>query len=305
MQKSVIRDVNRMKHFGLTLFVLLALSTLSAHAQSEQKVVEVPDIENISDVEAFQRLEQVGLIADFQECFSDTTEKYKIIPESQDPKAGTKSSAGRQVSADISLGPFPAVLGLSENDAKSLLDKAKLKNETIYARNSTVKEGIIFDQEPKEANCLRSDFSVKIYINRPLAIEIESPKENDNVSSIVVVTGRLSSDLLENESLWIAVKPRKSVKDWWPQNNLPKLVPVNGEFEGNAFLGGNKGEMFEIGILVVDEKINEIFMDWMNTSLKQNYWPSITEGRAGTNQIVPKEVIEALKLAKVNVILNQ
>jgi hypothetical protein len=294
-----------MKRYGLMLFVLLALAALSASVHAEQKIVEVPEIGNMSEANAYQKLEEIGLVPKFQECFSNATKKYYVVPRSQDPNPGTKLLLGRDVSAVVSQGPFPTVVGLSENEAKDLVDKANLENETIYDRNSTVKEGFVFYQEPKEASCPIYDLKVKIYVNRPLTIEIEKPKQNENVSSAVVVTGRLSSDLNENEYLWIAVKPVSDVKSVWPQNNIPRLVPVNREFEGNAFLGGNKGSRFEIGILVVDEDINKIFMEWLNTSLEEKKWPSITQGRAGTNQKVPKEVIDAHKLAQVNVILDQ
>jgi len=294
-----------MNNSRILLHILLALAALSGSACAEQKVVEVPQIGNMSEAEAVQMLERIGLTANFKDCFSATIEKYSIVPGSQDPKEGTKLLSGREVSAVVSQGLFPNVVGLSENEAKDLIDKANLKNEIIYDRNITYKEGLVFKQEPKEATCLSSDFTVKIYVNRPLTIEIKEPKENVDVGSAPVVRGSLSSDLTENESLWIAVKPLNNIKDWWPQNNLPKLVPVNKEFEGNAFLGGNKGDKFEIGILVVGEDINETFMEWLNTSLRENNWPSITQGRPGTNQKVAKEVIEAHKLAKVDVVLNQ
>lgn len=280
-----------MNDLRILMYILLALVAISGSACAEKKIVEVPQIENISEAEAVQMLEQIGLNANFKDCFSATTEKYSIVPGSQDPKEGTKLLSGREVSAVVSQGIFPKLVGLSENEAKDLIDKTKLKNETIYDRDITFKEGFVFNQEPKEATCLSSDFVVKIYVNRPLTIEIKEPKENEEVGSAPVVRASLSSDLAENEYLWIAVKPLNNIKDWWPQNNLPKLVPVNNEFEGNAFLGGNNGDRFEIGILVVGEDINKIFMEWLNISSKENNWPPITQGHPGTNQKVAKEII--------------
>lgn len=298
-----MRDTSKM--LWILPVILLAGVALSTIAQAEPLVAIVPPIENLSEARAYQEIMRSNLTPSFQECYSNTVKEHQIIPGSQNPRAEEEIFVGEKVKAKVSLGIFPSFIGLSENEAKDALDEANLSYDVQNGRNSSIKDGYVFDQEPKNATCLGPDFKVRIYVNRPLAIEIESPKENDTVSSIVVVTGRVSSDLMENESLWIAVKPQKSVRDWWPQNNLPRLVPVNGEFEGNAFLGGNKGDRFEIAVLVVDEKINEIFMNWTNTSIRENNWPSITEGRAGTNQKVPKEEIEALKLAKVNVILNQ
>ncbi len=138
----------------------------------------------------------------------------------------------------------------------------------------------------------------------PLSIKIESPRENEKVGSMVFVTGQLSANLAENEYLWLAVKPLNDPKEnWWPQNNA-ELISANRKFEANAFLGGTEGDLFEIGVLVVDEKINGIFKKWLKTSIEENKWPSITEGRPGTDQKVSRKVIEAHKIAQVDVILE-
>ncbi len=138
----------------------------------------------------------------------------------------------------------------------------------------------------------------------PLSIKIERPRQNATVSNMVLVTGQLSSNLAENEYLWLAVKPLNDPNEnWWPQNN-DKLISANRKFEANAFLGGKDGDLFEIGVLVVDESINGIFKKWLKTSIEENNWPSITEGRIGTDQKVSKEVIEAHKIAHVDVIFE-
>jgi hypothetical protein len=294
-----------MNNIAIKLYILLALVSISASADPEQKAVEVPQIENMVVGDAFEKLQGIGLVPKFQECFSSSTEKYRIIPGSQDPPAQMNYLTGKEVRAVVSLGPFPYVVGYRENEAEDQLDKANLKIDPQYYRNNSVKEGYVFDQEPKGAICLRPDLKVKIFINKPLTIQIESPEENDNVSSFFAVTGKVSSDLMENESLWIAVKPLKDTKNWWPQSNPPKVEPISKEFQGVAFLGGQKGDEFEIGILVVDNETNKKFMDWLNTSISEDKWPSITVGRPGTDQKVAKEIIEAHKFANVVVTLNQ
>lgn len=274
-------------------------------AYEEQKVVKVPSIENMSETQAVQKLNQIGLVANFRECFSDAINKSNVTPGSQRPEAGKDFLAGKEVRANVSMGPYPIVIGLSADEARYILEEANIAYEILDGHNSSVKEGYVFDQEPKEINCPGPDFKVKIFINKPLTIQIMSPKENQNVSSYIVVTGRVSSDLMKNESLWIAVKPLANINNWWPQDNPPKVEPISKEFQGEAFLGGEKGDRFEIGILVVDNETNKKFMDWLNTSKKENDWPSITGGRPGTDQKVAKEIIEARKLAKVVVTLSQ
>jgi hypothetical protein len=142
-----------------------------------------------------------------------------------------------------------------------------------------------------------------------LNIAIDTPHENESVDSTLVVKGRLSEDLEKDEHLWIAVKPYKSINYWWPQSGGP-IEPVNRIFEGNAFLSGENGDKFEIGIIVVGDDLNEKIMDWENVSRQLNRWNSINDRYAGKPDkssgkfpIVPKEEIESLKYANVTVIL--
>jgi hypothetical protein len=142
-----------------------------------------------------------------------------------------------------------------------------------------------------------------------LKISIDTPHENESVDSTLVVKGRLSKDLEKDEHLWIAVKPYKSINYWWPQSGGP-IEPVNRAFEGNAFLSGENGDKFEIGVIIVGNDLNEKIMDWENVSRKLNRYNSINDRYAGKPDkssgkfpIVSKEEIESLKYANVTVIL--
>jgi hypothetical protein len=124
------------------------------------------------------------------------------------------------------------------------------------------------------------------------------------VPNTVVVKGRLSDDLKDSEHVWIGVKPYKSIENRWPQTGGP-LPVINGYFEGNAFLGGANGDLFEIGILIVDNRLNEKFLDWINQSRSTNRWSPITEMEPKANYTVSKEEIELNKYANITVILNE
>jgi hypothetical protein len=143
--------------------------------------------------------------------------------------------------------------------------------------------------------------------------EPENPLSSDNISlfqakvgilvpSATVVKGRLSSNLDSNEHLWIAVKPFKSIENWWPQSGGP-LPVVNNEFEGNAFLGGKNGDVFEIAILIVEDEVNQKFLDWENQSRVTKEWPPITGDNSDSEQNISKEDIENRKYANITAIL--
>jgi len=138
-------------------------------------------------------------------------------------------------------------------------------------------------------------------------ITLENPENNGPVSSTAYVSGMLSRNLNEGEFLWIAVKPVKSFMNWWPQNQngMPLVEPGTNEFAGVAYLGGTKDDRFEIRVLVANKETNELFEDYIETCIRNDDWPPITEGIPGTNIKAAKEVIEAFCHQKVNVILNQ
>ncbi|MGV8127899.1 MAG: hypothetical protein ACP5PV_11935 [Methanothrix sp.] len=140
-----------------------------------------------------------------------------------------------------------------------------------------------------------------------LEIILENPQNNEPVSSTAYVSGMLSRNLNEDEFLWIAVKPVKSFKNWWPQNQdgVPLLESGTNEFAGVAHLSGTKDDRFEIRVLAVNKETNELFEDYIETCIERGDWPPITEGIPGTNIQVSKEVIEAFCHQKANVILNQ
>lgn len=290
-----------MSIFMKIVLAVLAAFCLLSFAYAEQTTVNVPLIEGKTEANASEILDNVGLFAEFQRCFSDI-ERFLIIPNSQDPRAGLDFFEGEKVRADVSLGPYPILIGISENDALHELQSKNLIYKPIAGQNNSVPEGYIFDQDPKNASCIGPNFKIKIFVNTPVIIE--EPYENKRVGSAATVRGSLSSDLKNNEHLWIAVKPQKSIKDWWPQTG-GDIKLINREFEANAFLGGIKNDTFEIGVLLVDDEINKKFLDWLKLSQSKNDWPPITQGYPGTDIKVSKEEIEEHKIAKINVILDE
>lgn len=120
-----------------------------------------------------------------------------------------------------------------------------------------------------------------------------------SANSTIAITGCLSTGLSKNQHLWIAVKPDKSITNWWPQSNGEIIPNKQGEFEGNAFLGGDRGEVFTIGILVLDDKLNDTFSEWVAHSNIKKIWPPITEGDPITGTKVSKNTVDDTILAHI------
>lgn len=289
------------------LIAIIVIITFVGSANSEN-LPKTPKIENISEALATNLLEENGLKADFQRCFSNTVEKHIIIPGSQDPQEGIEWFKNGTVHAVVSLGPFQTVIGKSKEKAIETINNLNLIPLIIEGRNNSVRAQYVYDQDPLpvEDLCIPQGTVVKLYVNSSSRVIIDSPEENDIAYNTTFVRGRLLDPLSENEHLWIAVKSISSIGDWWPQNTPTgsSIIPVDGKFDGFAYLGGMRNDSFEIAVIIVDNETNEKIMEWINISRSRNTWPSITEGYPKENLRVPKEAIERQEKAKVIVRLS-
>lgn len=272
-------------------------------------LAEVPLLDMKSEAKADSDLQNASFSASKQYCFSDSIPKHFVIPETQDPVAETLWYAGSQIKVKISRGAFPSLIGMSKSEAEAVLQEENLTYVEIDGRNDTVRQGFIFDQEPKEASCYPPK-ELKLFVNAPLSLNnltIEPSKYINGetvVPSTVRVQGRLSSPLKRNEHLWIAVKPFYSTSNWWPQTPPGDInLSYDRTFEGNAYLGGNDKDLFEIAVLILDNETNERFKEWENYSSSMNNWPAITDPTLDMN--VSKAIIDAQVLESLEVKLNQ
>lgn len=310
--KRMERKEESMIRMRWGLFVVIVITavvglTISAPNKS---VVEVPQIEGLSEALASKNLSDKGLGANFKRCFSNTVEKHFVISGSQDPKGGISWFVGDKVNASVSQGPFPSFIGFSKNRAIEAIDDLNLVPEIVEGRNKSYGEDFVYSQEPwpAEAFCLTQGFVVKLFVNSSSRIVITEPEENQVVnSSIILVKGRLLDPLNKNEHIWLTVSPIRSISEIWPQStsNRGEIIPVNSEFVGNVLLEGVRDDLFEIGVIIVDNEINEKIVEWNNISRSQNIWPSITEGYPRKNLFVPWDVIKKQEKAKVVVKLGE
>jgi len=116
--------------------------TIVATAQSVEPPagpqIEVPDVVGMSESDAASAINSAGLsVGSTGYLYSDTVPEGCVI--SQYPIAGTVVDAGSEVDLDISMGPdtggptvdVPDVVGMSESDARSVINSASLNVGTI------------------------------------------------------------------------------------------------------------------------------------------------------------------------------
>jgi beta-lactam-binding protein with PASTA domain/tRNA A-37 threonylcarbamoyl transferase component Bud32 len=124
--------------------------TVTIFVSGGPRQTEVPDLEDLTQEEAEQELEDARLeLGTVTEEPSEEVEDGRVI--SQSPRAGQEVARGTAVDLVISSGPeaivVPSVIGLSEDDAVSNLEQAGLVADVQRDENEAP-EGQVFAQDP-------------------------------------------------------------------------------------------------------------------------------------------------------------
>jgi hypothetical protein len=101
----------------------------------------------------------------------------------------------------------------------------------------------------------------------------------------------------------MAIKPILS-NNWWPQLSPGEITPsYNGKFYASGYLGGNNSDLFEIGILILNNETNEKFLEWSSYSNNATNWVPITDKSYPSN--VTDAEIDAQRLVSLEVELQK
>jgi hypothetical protein len=280
-----------LKGLNIIMFGSLLILFLNGFAHSE--LVSVPDIadSNLTADQADEILDRAGLAASFTSCFSTNVNEGYMLSNGQHPISGMQVEKGSIVRANKSLGNYPIFLNSTESEAKKILDKLSVPFVFIPGRKECLEDNVIYDQMPLNCSCIIEGETIKIYVNKKLNIIILTPSSNQIVSRVVTIEGAVEPSTLKGEKLWILVGPIKTPDDWWPQAGGPLKV-IDSRFSGPAFLGGAKGDDFQIAVLVANESINEKIIQWRENCNVSNYWPPITKDDPISKVMIPKETID-------------
>jgi beta-lactam-binding protein with PASTA domain/tRNA A-37 threonylcarbamoyl transferase component Bud32 len=152
-----------------------------------EKPVEVPTLIGKSELQAGQLLGQLGLrIGSIDYAFSDTIPADTIM--SQDPTPGVQVAKGTAVNIVISRGvevvTIPDCEGLSLDQAKSLLAKAKLKYTVSEEYSSTIEKGKVIRQSPSPGDTAKKGESVLLVVSKgPSVVTIPDVVGKDSLSA--------------------------------------------------------------------------------------------------------------------------
>lgn len=155
---------------------------------SQGKEVEIPDLSDMTLVEAEDALEAVGLsLGRTKTEYSDTVEKDKVI--SQKPESGEKVQTGGEVNLVISLGQkepdvklveVPNVVGQSEENARVLLDNNSIKANVTYEYSDDVEEGLVISQSIAAGTQVAENSDMAIVVSRGVDPSKEEDEEDDD-----------------------------------------------------------------------------------------------------------------------------
>lgn len=154
------------------LVAALAIAGIVAgyRAFSASRKVTVPDVSGMTKSQAKMAVEAVGLTLEVESTeYSDTVDRGKII--SQSPKANAMSREGRTVKVVISKGSesvqVPNVVGMTENEAVSALEKANLQVAEIKREyNDSYSSGVVYNASPSAGSAVDKNSKVTLYVSK-------------------------------------------------------------------------------------------------------------------------------------------
>lgn len=171
--------------------------------------ISVPSVEGDEFNEAITKILDAGLNYVVVEEESDTVEANRVIR--QLPVAGTKLNADDIVTLHVSKGadnvateapaivskvPVPNVVGMSKEDAVTLIEGAQLVVSSVNRQYSDSSEGLVIEQSPQYPASVAPGSGVSIIISKgprpeetPVPDEPETPVDNNNNSGGEAVAG--------------------------------------------------------------------------------------------------------------------
>ena len=150
-----------------------------------EKVV-VPKVVGMKYEDAVKELESKKLKAEKIEDKSDKVEEGYVIE--QETAENTEANAGDTVKIHVSIGNglekvlVPAVIGKSEETAKSELENAKLEVEVVYDEDKTRADGIVLKQSIDVSQVVDEGTTITITVNK--IEQIKDGTVNVNLKSL-------------------------------------------------------------------------------------------------------------------------
>ncbi len=201
MPVSRIRKTKKKWNFTKTLvYVTIAVVALSVVAHflfnRNREVLAVPDVLNMTVVEAQAALEEKGFEVELEERYGNAVKPGTVMEQS--PKAGEKRKQGSTIYLTISKGAelktVPEIVGMSLAKAENLLrDEGYVVGTITRKYDDTKTVGLVLEQSPKAMDKAPKGSKINLVVN-------EGEKTVPNVVGQKLATAK---QLLEKEGLHV------------------------------------------------------------------------------------------------------
>ena len=157
------------------IFVATLVITLTVINSSSPKDVQIPNVVNLTQEEAKQRIEQLKLKFAYKEEYNADVEEGHVI--SQDPQYINNYSVkeGSTVTVVISKGmeqtKVPKVIGMEYSKAESALTEAGLEVEKVEETSQKVEAGYVISQEIDANTEVQKGTKIKIHVSTGTGIK--------------------------------------------------------------------------------------------------------------------------------------
>jgi serine/threonine-protein kinase len=141
-------------------------STVALTISSGPAIIQIPDVQGLTEDAASKRLQDAGLEVNPSFAFSDTVPEDRVI--GTQPAAGTEVATGTAVTLTISRGSnrveVPNVIGLNEQSALSALSQAELGGSVVQ-RDDVAPAGQVVGQSPGAGQLVKAGTQVTVFVS--------------------------------------------------------------------------------------------------------------------------------------------
>ena len=201
-------------------------STISVVVSLGQNLVKVPKVTGLTQDDATKQLEDLGLVVNVEETYSNKVEAGYVIEQSV--KENEEIDAGESITIKVSKGTekvtVPDLTGKTESEAKTAIKDAGLKLKTVVTTEDTTKEDGVVVKQSLEAG-------TEVEKNATITITVNKLQENKKTTVVIDVQSLLEgTDLAEKDK--VTVKISVNGTDYNVGSVSPQSSSVTKEISG-------------------------------------------------------------------------
>ncbi len=201
-------------------------STISVVVSLGQNLVKVPKVTGLTQDDATKQLEDLGLVVNVEETYSNKVEAGYVIEQSV--KENEEIDAGESITIKVSKGTekvtVPNLTGKTESEAKTAIKDAGLKLKTVVTTEDTTKEDGVVVKQSLEAG-------TEVEKNATITITVNKLQENKKTTVVIDVQSLLEgTDLAEKDK--VTVKISVNGTDYNVGSVSPQSSSVTKEISG-------------------------------------------------------------------------